>query len=192
MLAVTISWQNLVLPTDVNGDGVDSPLDALIIINELNTNGPRELDDGVIDAFLDVNGDGIVSPIDVLLVINRLILKASSGEGEFTATAPPSENSVRDVAPISPNVSAIATSPLIALDAIVDNIAPTPHAAQELPAQGAFDVITATAGHRPPDTLASANIGTDLALRGELEDDEFADLLHAIADDVAPLWSAFS
>ena len=172
-LAVTISWQNLVLPTDVNGDGVDSPLDALIIINELNTNGPRELDDGVIDAFLDVNGDGIVSPIDVLIVINRLILKASTGEGEFSATAT-SETSVRDAVPTSPNAT---------LDAIVNNNAPTPHAARELPAQG---------GHRPLATLANANIGAVHALRGELEDDEFADLLDAIADDVAPLWSDFS
>ena len=65
-----------------------------------------------------------------------------------------------------------------------------PHAARELPAQGTFDVITATSGHRPLDTIANAHIGADHALGGELED-EFADLLDAIADDVAPLWSAF-
>ncbi|MCP4195301.1 MAG: hypothetical protein GY768_32275 [Planctomycetaceae bacterium] len=70
-----IGWQNVGLPTDVNGDDVVSPLDALIVINELNQNGSRELLPAPVEsvvAFIDVNGDRFVSAIDALLVINQL------------------------------------------------------------------------------------------------------------------------
>ena len=81
-------WQNPVDPEDVNNNGVIQPLDALLIINELNdpqfsdpSNGalpvppPISLVDG---PYLDVNGDGFASPIDALLVINQLNSSASS------------------------------------------------------------------------------------------------------------------
>jgi len=66
---------NPVEPLDVNGDGVIVPLDALLIINELNANGshplpdPPPLDWG---RYIDTNSDGSVAPIDALLVINHL------------------------------------------------------------------------------------------------------------------------
>lgn len=50
---------------DVNGDGVISPLDALLVINALSPNTPYEL-------RLDINQDGFISPLDALLVINQL------------------------------------------------------------------------------------------------------------------------
>ncbi|MEM7311586.1 MAG: GEVED domain-containing protein, partial [Planctomycetota bacterium] len=80
-------WQNTNAGSggfeDVNNDGIVSPIDALLIINELNNpqvsdpnNGALSLDEddlpGENGPFLDVNGDGFVSPIDALLVINRL------------------------------------------------------------------------------------------------------------------------
>ena len=36
-------WHNYVRATDVNQDGVTSPVDALVVINELNMGGPRNL-----------------------------------------------------------------------------------------------------------------------------------------------------
>jgi hypothetical protein len=53
-------------PTDVNGDGMTSPLDALILINEANGgfSQPRKPE-------FDIDGDRIVGAGDVLAVINR-------------------------------------------------------------------------------------------------------------------------
>ncbi|XZE56600.1 Calx-beta domain-containing protein [Planctomycetaceae bacterium SH139] len=59
-------------PLDVNGDGFTSPIDALQVINALNTKHESLVayDEG--DNALDTNGDGNISPIDALLVINKL------------------------------------------------------------------------------------------------------------------------
>ncbi|MGM0485754.1 MAG: putative Ig domain-containing protein [Planctomycetota bacterium] len=71
-----VAWHNSVDPHDVSGDGVVSPRDALLIVNDLNSNGARILADGAgvetENAYLDVNDDGFVSPLDALLVINHL------------------------------------------------------------------------------------------------------------------------
>ena len=82
-------------PEDVNADKAVSPLDALLIINELNKTGSRPLMSQTLAAstaggegesndggrvFYDVNNDGHISPIDSLLVINAL---NAEGEGEL-------------------------------------------------------------------------------------------------------------
>jgi pimeloyl-ACP methyl ester carboxylesterase len=81
-------WQNFVEPRDVNRDGSISPVDALIVINDLNSKGPRALVGlPLSDSFyIDVNGDGSVSPVDALVVINWLNEPLSSSEGEFIAS----------------------------------------------------------------------------------------------------------
>lgn len=70
------SWQNPALALDVNGDQLVTPLDALLVINELNAAGPRQLSarrgTGGVPPFLDSNGDGYLSALDALLVINEL------------------------------------------------------------------------------------------------------------------------
>ncbi|MDX1928945.1 MAG: SdrD B-like domain-containing protein [Pirellulaceae bacterium] len=53
-------------PTDVNGDGLTSPLDALIVVNQLNGRAVHG------QSYQDVNNDGVTSPLDALLVINYL------------------------------------------------------------------------------------------------------------------------
>lgn len=85
----TSDWQNPENRFDVNADTSVSALDALLIINELNTNGPRDLltEVGSPPPYLDVSGDLFVSALDVLQVIN--FLNSGSGEGE--------ENGVRFV-----------------------------------------------------------------------------------------------
>lgn len=60
---------------DVNDDTAVSPVDALLVINQLNdvaTLAARPAGEGEQSAFLDVNGDGFVTPLDALLVINEL------------------------------------------------------------------------------------------------------------------------
>lgn len=64
---------NPVNPLDVNGDQHVSPVDALLIVNELNQIGARRLSDRVVGTpHLDVNQDGFVSSVDALLVLNEL------------------------------------------------------------------------------------------------------------------------
>jgi hypothetical protein len=63
-------------PYDVDGDGVVTPLDPLILINYINTNGvgpvrPLGEGEGAMPG-LDVDGDGAVTPIDILILINKL------------------------------------------------------------------------------------------------------------------------
>ena len=68
-------WQNALLHADVDNSTVVTPIDALIIVNEVNLTGSRSLSgtprsEG--DPFCDVNGDGFLSPLDALIVINAL------------------------------------------------------------------------------------------------------------------------
>lgn len=80
------TWQNPQNQYDVNGiDGV-TPLDVLLIINEINQNGSRNLAEANFQSppYVDVNGDGFCTALDALLVIN-LINNRNSGEGELPA-----------------------------------------------------------------------------------------------------------
>lgn len=87
---------------DVNNDGAVSPIDALILINKLNSrNGIQSFSDQGASGestphyFIDVDGDGKLSPLDALSVINyinssprvsnnTLEQLGGSGEGEST------------------------------------------------------------------------------------------------------------
>ncbi len=97
-------WQNPLDPLDVDGDGIISLRDPLIIINELNKEGIRILPpitDGEPNHRIDVNGDGKVTPVDILIILNHLnengissasgsIRKQAAGEGEgFASLLPP-------------------------------------------------------------------------------------------------------
>ena len=79
-------WQNSGYPMDVNSDGFIAPLDALLVINELNSHQwsdpvtgalPAAFPDAAIGpAFVDVDGDGFASPGDALRVINELNVRS--------------------------------------------------------------------------------------------------------------------
>ena len=68
------SWTNSNKAVDVDGNGVISPLDALLVINRLNLEGSHLLPTPGAEPppYLDTNGDGSLSPLDALLVINHL------------------------------------------------------------------------------------------------------------------------
>jgi hypothetical protein len=80
---------------DVDNDGSISPLDALLVINRLNSpanilaGGEGEGSD-LPKLYFDVNGDGAVTPLDALTVINYLnqprAFSPAAGEGEPTLT----------------------------------------------------------------------------------------------------------
>ncbi len=79
------AWLNPAVAEDVTDDAVVTPLDALVIINDLNSNGARELPQptggNVPPPYLDTSGDGWVTSIDALRVIN-LLNEGASAEGE--------------------------------------------------------------------------------------------------------------
>ena len=88
-LVIAASWQNIRMPTDVDNDASTSPLDVLLIVNELNSPQYHTQQNARLvprtDSklpFFDVDGDGFISPLDALIVINAINLRSSGGEGE--------------------------------------------------------------------------------------------------------------
>lgn len=83
MAADTQVFANYLIAEDVNMDFRVSPMDALLVINQLNARGTGLTGSGEFDSgnaqtiYSDVNRDGRISAIDALQVINRL-----NGEGE--------------------------------------------------------------------------------------------------------------
>ncbi|MHB8862117.1 MAG: DVUA0089 family protein [Pirellulaceae bacterium] len=83
-------YQNPREVLDVNGDTLISPLDALLIINILNSigSGPAAVIMGQYEGpalFPDTTGNNSITPLDALLIINRLNEPdGEAGEGEST------------------------------------------------------------------------------------------------------------
>lgn len=85
------AWRNPTNPLNVDNDptGAIVPLDALLIINQLNLIGPYEFTPAGPasgdEVYYDVNGDNYLSAIDALIIINYLnanpIAPAGQGEG---------------------------------------------------------------------------------------------------------------
>ncbi len=92
------SWQHPTVVNDVNNDGHVSPIDALLVLNDLNAFGARTLpvpsSEFEPPPYLDVNGDQFVSPVDALLIFNELNARAAqekeaaaAGEADFSDLA---------------------------------------------------------------------------------------------------------
>ncbi|MCC9599648.1 dockerin type I domain-containing protein [Stieleria sp. JC731] len=85
---------NTAMPGDVNGDGLVSVRDALVVINDLGRLGFRTLTSDELTGFdVDVNNDGIVSPSDALRVINMLAILEAEGESVVSSTTSLSSDS---------------------------------------------------------------------------------------------------
>jgi hypothetical protein len=97
-LEVVSNWNNMQLREDVNSDGLTTPRDALILINDLNEQGARRLqaaegepsstENSSSSYYPDVDSDGWLTPRDVLVIFNRLnqTNPPSVGEGEAIAS----------------------------------------------------------------------------------------------------------
>ena len=71
MLAASL--QNPLFNLDVNDDGFVTPIDALVVINDLNAPELGPFNDVAASAYyVDSSGDDLVTPVDALLVINAL------------------------------------------------------------------------------------------------------------------------
>ncbi|MEM6692568.1 MAG: dockerin type I domain-containing protein, partial [Planctomycetota bacterium] len=90
---------NFLMPTDVSGDGSTTPLDAILVINQLTSNASRANAEATIESggMMDVNQDNQVSPLDALLVINELLEQANIARGE-------DKLSHRGLVPVRPNL----------------------------------------------------------------------------------------
>jgi VCBS repeat-containing protein len=165
------------LNADVNNDGFVTPIDALILINDINRNGVRTLSPTAFTPppFLDVNADGQVTPFDILLVINVLNRPSGSGEGESSAidvaTPPVVSSSVastsHDVLMVTPEqmISSVAEQVAIEAKHFIQSSAIT-----EL--DGDFD------SESVPEIVSSETL-----TRKKLVDDIFADDLHPLLGD---------
>lgn len=78
------AWQNPLRQLDVNADSFVTPIDALLIINLLNTAGSGALAGRTppipTQPYVDTSGDSALTSLDALLVINAI--NAGAGEGE--------------------------------------------------------------------------------------------------------------
>ncbi|MFN3191653.1 MAG: dockerin type I domain-containing protein [Aureliella sp.] len=79
----TSQWQNPNNQFDVNADTIVTAIDVLLIINDINQNGARDLTGSSTSTppYIDSSGDSFVSALDVLMVINH-VNNNGSGEGE--------------------------------------------------------------------------------------------------------------
>lgn len=100
---------NTLIPTDVSGDFVTSPIDVLQVVNALKrqSRGEGEVNSGLSNSLttqpmVDVNNDGLISPIDALMVINRLKYGEAQGELAKVTVQVLDANNM----PISPTVGA--------------------------------------------------------------------------------------
>jgi hypothetical protein len=125
---------------DVSGDNRVSPLDALLVINRLNSGGGLT---GTAPPYLDVSGDGTLAAIDALMVINYLNARGT-GEGEAASVdvnpVAAASNSGSDVAEATgtastsdePNAAAAPTAaPLALLPPVLGTIATSTSTASE-------------------------------------------------------------
>ncbi|MCY3008584.1 MAG: S8 family serine peptidase [Planctomycetota bacterium] len=83
-VSVESAFHNHQRPLDVNADGRIDSLDVLVLVNEINTGGQRDLPSELpyTTPYLDPNNDGALSSLDVLLVVNFLNSDSSLPEPE--------------------------------------------------------------------------------------------------------------
>jgi hypothetical protein len=96
-VATNRPWQNVHQKFDVNASGDVTSVDALAIINRLNSDGSAELamsgsGEPLPSIYYDVSGDGLITAVDALQVINWL-------NEQDNATVPTSEPLVPLVQP---------------------------------------------------------------------------------------------
>jgi subtilisin family serine protease len=118
------AWHNPVDGLDVNGDGLVTPLDAVIVINRLNAEAAGEAPASAA-YYYDVNDDSFCTAQDVLIVINHLNAQSlPAAEGESRDFLPPSEPAKTTSASVLPASLFDDASPeWSALEAVLDDLA---------------------------------------------------------------------
>jgi hypothetical protein len=186
-VAFVSSWQNQANRFDVNNDGAVSPIDALLVINDLNLKGARSL--AASDAtppFIDVNGDGNASPIDALQVINAI--EALTSEGEASGFVQPSD-AIAAAAPVAAEGEFVpAIAPNDDMHVMLHSSRPhtaTPAENARIPLPfGPADSISAVAESSRDSRAVELAVIDDL-----LDAPALNAVIDELADDVAALWA---
>ncbi len=168
------AWTNPDLAEDVNDDEFVSPVDALIVINDLNETGPRELPPGGGESYLDVSEDGSVSAIDVLLVINYLNEPINGGEGEAAEATDLGDGNL-DVA-------------------MLNDIAAARHSAEKSQQTVEDSGSVQKAAHfdeQPVATLLESPSVRDSDRPGVKDEAHLEDVINDFAEQVRELWDSF-
>jgi subtilisin-like proprotein convertase family protein len=89
-VSVESAFHNRGMPLDVNADGRVDSLDVLVLVNDINSGGQRDLPSELpyTTPYLDPNNDGALSSLDVLLVVNFLNSDSSFPEPEGEVNPP--------------------------------------------------------------------------------------------------------
>ena len=176
--------RNPVTHADVNADGFVSAIDALLIINFLNTVGSKPVSEvAPPPPYRDVSGDNFISARDALLVIDHLNTRRSGGEGEgsgvvevsLAATAGTSEAEMSSSA-WSYNVSRVSDNERIGVRTIRlhQNEVYGPVVAQQL---GLTDVLGEIAAAGDQLALDAWSLESDEEQRWQASDEALADLM---------------
>jgi hypothetical protein len=189
--------QNNRNPFDVNRDNSISPIDALLIVNSMNSDGARDLapaptpNTAAGSLYYDVNGDDSLSPLDALLIINRLNAQVQ-GEGEAYPAAAAMQMTRAPVASITLAAGeTVSTSVMLPLDAAEVESDESGTEAGEFGATVVGSSASAAGELVAPQlTPVSADpYPFDLSLGGGSDDDEAeADLLDVLAQDACVHW----
>ncbi len=117
---LTYGWHNQDFAADVNDDGQVSPLDPLVLINELTNRVFSDEESSLLEPvttrpveFYDVNDDGFASPLDALLAI-RALEQSDVPEVDLDATEAGIDSTV--------NFGVGDTSVVIAPEATIENL----------------------------------------------------------------------
>ena len=195
----TAAFRNSANRFDVNDDGFVSPLDALMVINELNARGAHSLFDNLTipahtSVYLDVNGDDMLTPLDALLIVNRLNAGgASSGEGESAeplSTAPLTTSAATtptDADTAAPTASSSAASTQYVL--VPETSSATSMTTSETTTSSDSFAAQQTTAAPTIDTSAAAfDFGAASVFGSSQDDDDFDDLLSEIAQETCLVW----
>lgn len=122
-------WQNPANPLDVTGDNLVASLDALVMINRINSSSSRTLAaptaSDASPPFYDPTRDNMLTALDVIQVVNFLNGEptgGAAGEGENAAGGESATTVSSGSAPFSPLAATITTdaiSPASVADALV-------------------------------------------------------------------------
>ena len=169
------SGNPITMNLDVNRDGFVTPLDALLVINMLNSGGGEAMlgtaqSNGM---YPDVDSSGSVAPLDALLIINRL--NSGSGEGE-AAIVSAGVSSVAAV-PSEPGAVSSGSSVSIGTD-LSSGSSASPSVIAAAASEQSFvsesDAVAAAIAQLLDDTNDNDGIDESLAARDSSETDEDA------------------
>ena len=179
---VGMAWHHADMPLDVSDDGFISPLDALLIINRLNSVGsgalPKPSSDFHPPPYYDVSADGDISPRDALLVINYLNTgHAEQPEGEAEEEA----NNT-----LSPAARAL---PLRALSWEGTRLAARLDATAVLRPSGHSDIARDVTAPEVPASAANPVTGASQGLAAVQRLAEWESNEERLASDSTPFWN---